>query len=184
MATRVEEPPEVLLLGAPQLRQTSKEVVLASDAEIPGEAAQLHARLRHFRQEFGFGRAIAAPQIGVRKRFIALNLDGRAWTLINPQITWRSDERFQLWDDCMSFPDLMVRVSRHASVSVAFTDLEGHRHSWAKLDRMTAELLQHEIDHLDGILALDRATTPAAIVDRTQFQQRRDYYLAQLSATP
>jgi peptide deformylase len=55
----------------------------------------------------------------------------------------------------MSFPWLLVRVKRHVSVSVQFLDDSGAQHTWERLDRATSELLQHEIDHLDGVLATD-----------------------------
>lgn len=172
--------PPVRLLGEPVLRQMCQAVDLDKDTTFPQQAAQLHARLALFRAEHGFGRAISAPQIGVAKRFIAMHIEGESWTLVNPEIVWRSDARFRLWDDCMSFPDLLVRVSRHASISVDFRDPQGRTHSWRKLDSALAELLQHEIDHLDGILALDRADGVNALVARAVYEAHRDKLEASL----
>lgn len=81
-----------------------------------------------------------------------MNLGERPFCIANPEIVWRSEERFTLWDDCMSFPFLLVRLSRHVSISVRYTDEEGVERSWEKLDRPESELLQHEIDHLDGVV--------------------------------
>jgi peptide deformylase len=53
-----------------------------------------------------------------------------AFTIINPVITWRSSERIKLWDDCMSFPWIMVRVLRHRHISMTFQDDAGHEHHW------------------------------------------------------
>ena len=118
--------PPVRLLGEPVLRQICRPVDLCQDREFPDQVAQLHARLALFRAEHGFGRAISAPQVGIAKRFIAMNLEDRLWTLVNPRIVWRSEARFRLWDDCMSFPDLLVRVERHRSVTVQYLDEHGH----------------------------------------------------------
>lgn len=170
--------PEVLLVGDPRLRVRAQEVDLERDEAFPVEAAQLHRRLDRFRAEHGFGRAISAPQIGIAKRFIALNLSGQATTMVNPEVTWMSRERFALWDDCMSFPDLLVRVSRYRSISVRFTDAGGHQQHWERLPPDLSELLQHEIDHLDGVLALDRADGPNAVVERRVFEKDRAYFLA------
>lgn len=134
------------------------------------DVARLHATLARFRAEHGFGRAVSATQIGVARRFIALDLGEGPFTMFNPEITWRSGEKFTLWDDCMSFPFLLVRVSRDASIDVEFEDETGRRQRWERLDRAMSELLQHEIDHLDGVLAIDRAVDHDAIVSREVFE--------------
>ncbi len=109
----------------------------------------------------GFGRSVAAPQVGINRRILALNLGDPAgpFTMINPEITWHSDEhkKFTLWDDCLSLPWLMVRVARYESISVKWIDEAGKPQHWEKLNRALSELLQHEIDHLDGVLSTDRA---------------------------
>ena len=65
-------------------------------------------------------------------------------------------EDFLVWDDCFSFPDLMVRVQRAYRISLTYVDMRGKQHS-IDLDGALAELIQHEVDHVDGILAVDRA---------------------------
>lgn len=112
------------------------------------------AALQWFRDVNGFGRAIAAPQVGYPLRFIVVNLDGTPEVLYNPELTYRSPETFKMWDDCMSFPDLMVLVHRHVSVSISFMDANGVDHVWENLPRDVSELLQHELDHLDGMLMI------------------------------
>ena len=160
---------EVLLVGDPRLRRVAAPVS-RREPGLMDSVARLHATLARFRAEHGFGRAVSATQIGVGQRFIALNLGEGPFTMFNPEITWRSGEKFTLWDDCMSFPFLLVRVSRDASISVEFEDEAGRRQRWERLDRATSELLQHEIDHLDGVLALDRAVDRDAIVSREVFE--------------
>jgi peptide deformylase len=123
---------------------------------------QLHATLRNFRDENGFGRGIAAPQIGSSCRVVACYLEGKATTMINPQIVWRSGVMRTLWDDCFSFPDELVRVERDDSISVVFTDENNSPQKWEKLPFGVSELLQHEFDHLDGVLSFDRVAPATA----------------------
>jgi peptide deformylase len=145
------------------------------------EAGQtLIGTLSRFREQYGFGRAIAAPQIGVNGRFLAVNLGRGPFLMINPEIRWSSAETFTLWDDCMSFPWLFVRVRRHASISVRFLDAEGRAQEWDRLPRDQSELFQHEIDHLDGVLALDRAVDRESLLSREVFESDPERYRRQV----
>ena len=166
----------VLLLGDPRLRVRSSEV----EAFDPAAFQQLADTLDAFRRQYGFGRAISAPQIGIPKRFIAVNLGQGTFFIVNPVITWRSDETFTMWDDCMSFPDLLVRVERARSLSLDYVDEQGRAKEWRELDQAAAELLQHEIDHLDGILAVDRGTE---LVMRKEYERNREYFDARVDYT-
>ena len=190
----------VLELGHPALRAICSPVgplaaLAASDrAQLDADAARLQATLAAFRAARGFGRAIAAPQIGVLRRLVAMDLGAAAYPdgfgnpgpllLLDPELTWKSAETFTLWDDCMSFPWLLVRVRRHASVSVRFRDGAGAERSWERAPRALAELLQHELDHLDGVLALDRAEPAAsgvdAVIARGAFDADRARFRAQV----
>ena len=169
----------VLLVGDPRLRQVAAPVFHAEPG-MASDVAKLHATLAAFRAEHVFGRAVAATQIGVSRRFIALNLGDGPFTMFNPEIVWRSEETFTLWDDCMSFPFLLVRVAREVSVSVEFEDGVGGRKRWDRLDRATSELLQHEIDHLDGVLALDRAVDRESIVSREVYESMPERFARQV----
>ena len=173
--THSVSPARVLLVGDPRLRETAAPVSQAAP-DLREDTARLHATLDAFRTEHGFGRAISATQIGIARRFIALNLGDGPFTMYNPEIVWRSGRTFTLWDDCMSFPFLLVRVARDASITVEFDDETGRRRRWERLDRATSELLQHEIDHLDGVLALDRAVDRDAIVSREVFQSMPEHF--------
>jgi peptide deformylase len=145
--------PEILVLGDPRLRQACEEVVQVDERDLE----QLAAALGDARTRLGFGRAIAAPQVGIARRIILVDLGAGPFAVINPEITWRSDETFELWDDCFSVPDRLVRVRRHRSISLVFHDRGFRRREWRALPEDLAELLQHEIDHLDGKLMVDRA---------------------------
>jgi peptide deformylase len=164
---------DVLLLGDPRLRVRSKEVERYAARAFDALAATLDA----FRKQHGFGRAISAPQIGIAQRFIAMNLGRGTFFIVNPLITVRSEETFTMWDDCMSFPDLLVRVRRNASLSLSFVDEQGKPHEWPDVEQSVAELLQHEIDHLDGVLAVDRALDRALdCVRRADYESAREQY--------
>lgn len=154
----------------PRLRLIASPVLDVFDVEFRQQSELLKFRLDAFRQQYGFGRGIAAPQLGISKRFIALNLGQGSFTLINPEIIWRSAKTFTMWDDCMCFPDTLVKVRRSESISLRFIDENGETIEWQELDRSLSELLQHELDHLDGILALDLALDDQSKVSRQEFE--------------
>lgn len=159
----------VLPLGDPRLRIVCEPVKDAADPAFQAENQRLKAALEAFRAEWGFGRGIAAPQIGIPKRFISINLGEGTHSLINPVIKWRSPETFTLWDDCMCFPELLVRVRRNLSISISYVDELGEPRAWERLGQAESELLQHELDHLDGVLATDLALDARSIIYRTAF---------------
>jgi len=170
---------DVLLLGDPRLRVRSSEVENHDAKAFESLAATLDA----FRKQHGFGRAISAPQIGIAQRFIAVNLGKGTFFVVNPVITWTSGETFTMWDDCMSFPDLLVRVRRAASLSLEYVDEHGKPKVWNELDQAAAELLQHEIDHLDGVLAVDRAIDRDALVMKPVYDANREEFDALVDYT-
>jgi peptide deformylase len=177
-------PSEILQLGHPGLRRPSAPVGEGRDAAFGHQARVLAETLEAFRERFGFGRAIAAPQIGVLRRLIAVNLDGDPFLVVDPQITWRSEDTFTMWDDCMSFPGLLVRLRRHRSISLAYVDAEGAPRVWERMDLPTSELFQHEVDHLDGVLGVDRAEDVRDIVSREAFDQLRDEFEERVDHRP
>ena len=157
---------EILQLGNPLLWQPSAAIQDPCSADVALAVQDLRETLGDFRNRFNFGRAIAAPQIGIHKRLLLVTLSTPE-PLINPEIVVASPEMMELWDDCFSFPDLMVRVRRHQSIQVRYEDLEGRRHT-IEASGDLSELLQHEIDHLDGILAVDRAVNPRGFALRSE----------------
>ena len=164
---------EILQLGNPLLWQKSVPVADIAASDTQAIICDLSDTLSGFRERTGFGRGIAAPQIGALQRIIFVRMQPTGFTdaLVNPAIVWSSPQRIELWDDCFSFPDLMVRVSRAASVRVAYQDGRGHQQT-VEAEGDLSELLQHEIDHLDGILALDRAVAPHALMTRAEWQRQ------------
>lgn len=81
---------------------------------------------------------------------------GTPFVFVNPVLADRSEETIELWDDCMSFPGLLVRVRRNKRCRIDYLDAD-LRESSMDLEGGLSELLQHEVDHLDGVLATMRA---------------------------
>lgn len=161
---------EILLLGNPILRQKCQKVKDVRSEETLSLIGDLRDTLNDFRRKRGFGRGIAAPQVGVTRQVIYVNFESIDGPLINPVITGRSRKKFRLWDDCFSFPDILVDVERHYSIVVSYVDEHGKRKT-IKAERGLSELLQHEIDHLNGILAIDRARDSRHIVLRSEHEK-------------
>ena len=173
-------PATVLLLGDPRLRVRARPVTDFSDPVFRSDVKRLVATLGYFRRAHGFGRAIAAPQIGVPRRLIAVDLGSGPFLVVNPEVTWKSDATFTMWDDCMSFPGLLVRLRRHESLALHYQDEQGEAKDWERLDRAASELMQHEIDHLDGVLFTDRADGRDALVLRPVYDSNRAYFRGQV----
>jgi peptide deformylase len=156
----------ILELGDLMLREVSAPV--ANPAEATLVFRDLRATLHEFRRTHGFGRGISAVQIGEPKRLLYIELEGKAYALRNPEYEYVSEAKFRVWDDCFSFPNLLVLVERHVAVTVKYFDEQDVVQRIAATGAFS-ELLQHEIDHLDGILAVDRA------IDRDSYCTRGEY---------
>lgn len=166
---------QVRLLGDPSLRRVALPVA-CDDPDFVCEKILLESVLEAFRAKYGFGRAIAAPQIGLEKRFVALNLGRGPFVIVNPRVIEISPATMTMWDDCMSLPSLMVKVARAPSVVIEYTDAQGVDQQWQVENPAIAELLQHEIDHLDGLLAIDRALDKHSLVMRAVYLEQQDYF--------
>jgi len=145
----------ILRLGDSRLYEVSIPVLQSEIESLKPAVEILHNALMEYREKYGAGRAVAAPQIGVFKRFIYLNID-QAVVIINPELSDFSEEKMEIWDDCFCFPGLLVKVERAKRVKLKFRDENWEEHIWA-LEGDLSELIQHEYDHLDGILATQRA---------------------------
>ena len=146
---------EILLLGNPKLYEPSEEVKREELQALLPVIEDMFDCIRAIRRDYGFGRAIAAPQIGVQKRLICMLTD-KPYVIINPALEFVGDETMELLDDCMSFPKLLVRVRRYRHCILRYTD-ENWLPQEKRMDDDMSELIQHEYDHLDGILATMRA---------------------------
>jgi len=147
---------DILLLGDPRLYEACEPVQTSEKELVEQIVADLHNAMMEFRTKYKVGRAIAAPQLGYLKRLIYMNINDNPTVFINPTFTELSDEVFELWDDCMSFPNLLVRLRRHKWLKIKFLDANWQPQEWT-LEGDLSELLQHEYDHLDGVLCPMRA---------------------------
>ena len=95
--SEIQTPEDVLQLGHPGLRTVSEPVDDLNCSEFRDQSRALQRVLEAFRRQHGFGRAIAAPQVGFARRFIAVNFGDGPELVINPQVTWKSEETFTMW---------------------------------------------------------------------------------------
>jgi len=157
---------DVLLLGNPKLYEVCKAVKREELGAFMPIVQDLHDTLIDFKKRYGTGRAIAAPQIGMMKRMIYMYIN-EPKVFINPVLTQKSKERMVVWDDCMCFPDLLVKVKRHQRCGITYKDMEWKEQTMI-LEGDLSELLQHECDHLDGILTVSRAIDKFSFALRNQ----------------
>ncbi len=146
---------DLLLLGDPRLYQVCAPILPDEKSLVDQWVAELSQVMDAFRSTYRFGRAIAAPQVGIMRRLVFMHID-QPLVFINPTLSNCSDELMELWDDCMSFPQLLVKLKRHRFVTVSYLDSHWKPCVWNMQDDL-AELIQHECDHLDGVLCTMRA---------------------------
>lgn len=152
-AARLAALEHVRQYGDPVLRTPAERIEVFDEALV----AEAHEMVRLM--DAGRGVGLAAPQLGRLRRLIVIQPfeDQPAHALVNPEITWRSDEEDVAIEGCLSIGEVNVDVARAVAVRVRAQDLNGTEFE-AELEGFAARVVQHEVDHLDGILILDRAT--------------------------
>jgi len=162
---------EILLIGNPILREKSDNVTDFNN-ELFSLINDLKDTLTDFQYRKKIGRGIAAPQIGVLKKVIFIKLPERSIALVNPEIIWKSDETIEVWDSCFSFDvAFFVKTERFKSIQVKYQNANGELMVETFNDDLS-ELLQHEIDHLHGILATDHLKNNKDIILRSEWEKR------------
>jgi len=140
-------------LGDPVLKSRATEVDRFDDS--------LRSQVRRMAGIMGdaFGVGLAAPQLGVSQRVLVYRVgpDGPLVVLANPELEWKSEETEVLEEGCLSIPGVSVDVDRAVHVLVRAVDEEGEPRS-VEASGLEARVIQHELDHLDGVLILDRTT--------------------------
>lgn len=157
---------EILLLGNSKLYQKSSVIEKKEMDSIKEVVVDLHDTLMNFRKKYGVGRAIAAPQIGIFKRLIYMHID-KPMVFINPVLSFEDNEFIEVLDDCMSFPELLVKVKRYKRCTIQFKNID-FIDNQMQFEGDLSELLQHEYDHLDGILATMRAIDDKSLCLKSQ----------------
>jgi peptide deformylase len=142
------------------IRQLGDPVLRLAARPVSGRDATLRAQLQRMAAvlDEAAGAGLAAPQVGILRRAFVFRVapEGPVGTLVNPVVVAASAERAWFTEGCLSFNDIAVTVGRPAGVRVEGRDLDGHE-LVLEAEGFAASLLQHEIDHLDGVLTLDRA---------------------------
>ena len=144
----------IIQLGNPVLRQPSRPVEQSQLEEVRELARDMFETLMDFRQQYGYGRGIAAPQVGVNLRVVVMARDGKPLIMINPRILRHNGKKELFWDSCFSCPNLWFQVERYNQVTVEYRDMDWQLRVTEAQDGL-AELMQHELDHLDGRQAID-----------------------------
>lgn len=158
-------------LGDPLLRQRASDALGVGAPAVAGIAVDLADTLADWVRRTGYGRGIAAPQIGVPTRVVYIALD-EPMVLVNPVITDRSTATWQPWEACLSFSvEIFCRVRRARQVELVYQSLDGQQRA-LRADGELAHVVQHETDHLDGILAVDRITDMTTLCMRSEFELR------------
>jgi peptide deformylase len=144
-------------IGDPVLRCPSKNADFTTE-DLSAIAKKMHDVLRDVR-----GLGLAGPQIGILKRIFVYDVGEGPQTMINPEIVWSSEETVEDTEGCLSIPGHEMSVSRAAKIKIAGYDLDGNKKE-IEAEGLTARVFQHEMDHLNGVM----------IIDRTSDEERRE----------
>ena len=139
---------ELQTIGSRVLRYKSKRVANVDDA-LRSFCCNL---AKIMREKNGIG--LSAPQVGLNKRIIIIDKVGEDWVLINPEILWKSENLIEFEEGCLSVPGEFDNVKRPESIKIKYRNLKG-KPVIEIIDGLMARVVQHEIDHLDGILFVD-----------------------------
>lgn len=141
---------EIRLFGDPVLKAPAAEIT-----DVDGKLVRLVDEMFETMYEAP-GIGLAAPQVGVQKQLFVYDNDGNPCAIINPTIT-ESDGEWVFDEGCLSIPGLYVEMVRPKTVLVHGWDLDGNELSF-EADELFSRLIQHELDHLHGVLMFDRMT--------------------------
>ncbi len=153
---------KILQLGDPLLWRPARPI---DEGELPALDAtmnDLRDTLISFRRRYGSAKAIAAPQIGIPIQLVLVAQPAPTRFLLNPTVQPCTESYVETWENCMSYPGLFVRTSRPSKCVISYRDREWREHVEIAEGEL-AIVLQHERDHLDGVLSIERA------IDRKSF---------------
>ena len=158
-ARRVAAMSFVRRLGDPVLKSRATEVDRFDDS-LKGQVARMAGLMQD-----AIGLGLAAPQLGISQRLLVYRVgpDAPIIALANPEVEWKSDDEETFEEGCLSIPGVVVDVDRPVHVRVRALDEEGEERL-VEASGLEARVIQHELDHLDGVL----------ILDRTSREQRRE----------
>lgn len=161
---------KVRMIGKPLLREVCE--LISDKDDLIKIVTDLKDTLIHLQENKKIGRALAAPQIGYKKRVIYSNLEDRQIIMVNPQIVDRSRDMIEIWDSCYSFDvSFFIKIKRHKTIRVEYENERGEKIVEVFEDNLS-ELFQHEIDHLNGKLATDYIEDNKLIMMRSEWEKR------------
>ena len=153
--TTIDNRPDSLLL------RTSSAPLSAEDIESPLFGRLAASMIETVCDENHRGVGIAAPQVGILRRMVAvqrLDKPGEPFEIyVNPTIVWRSEELATGGEGCLSIPNQRGRVPRSVAIEIDYNDAVTFEPRHERIEGFVAVIFQHEIDHLDGVLYIDRA---------------------------
>lgn len=157
--------PKIVTIGDPRLRQKTKAV--ANTTEVKTACDGMVSLLRELK-----GAGLAAPQVGNQNRIMVVEVrktdlfpdrpETPLYVFINPHIVEASNETEEDWEGCFSIPGLMGRVSRHMKIALRYTTQDGVEQT-SSFEGYVARVIQHELDHLDGIVFVDRMSSMSSL---------------------
>jgi peptide deformylase len=180
---------EILHVGNPLLRERSREIT--PDELADPETQRLIDDLIDTMHDAN-GAGIAAPQVGVLVRIATIEVTHNPrypykppiplTVVVNPEITFLDDELVEINEGCLSVPNMRGDVMRHVNIRVRYLDRHGVAHDEVKRG-LTAGTFQHELDHLDGVLFLDRVHDTHSLTTWEQFERyHRDAFVKRITA--
>lgn len=166
---------EVTELGNPILRQVAKPVKDVFSQEIQDLIDQMLATVKEQR-----GVGLAAPQVGKSLRIFIISPEGKqryphctvdeSLVVINPEIKFISNKTDTDWEGCLSIPGIRGKVTRNLSIQVSYLNRLGESKTEIYHD-FVARIFQHEYDHLEGIVFLDRMENPADLITDNEYMK-------------
>ncbi len=130
----------------------------AKAKKVPRVTKEIRALARDMEEtvQAANGIGLAAPQVDRSVRLCLVTIGGKIVPLVNPEIIHRSEQEDEAEEGCLSLPDVWLTIRRPVAIVVRYTDLQGAEQERA-LTGLDARVVQHEVDHLDGILIVDYA---------------------------
>lgn len=141
----------IYVFGEPVLREKARPVE-KFDSSLQKLIKRMIAAMKE-----ADGVGLAAPQIGIPCRVIVVDVGEGPFALINPEVIWESEEKSDFDEGCLSFPGVTVTITRPERIRIQYLDEKGNKNI-LEADSLLARVIQHEIDHLNGVLIIDRAT--------------------------
>ncbi len=180
---------DIITIGHPTLREPAGEIS-AEELESPQTQRFIDDLIETMRAAGGAG--LAANQVDDRRRIAVIEVDQNPrypykppiplTVIVNPRLEPVGEETVAINEGCLSVPDLRGEAERHVTVRVSYLDRNGNPHEELRRG-LTAGTFQHEIDHLDGVLFLDRVRDPRTFTTWAHFERfHRDAFLARASA--